>query len=71
MIAGLEEITDGEIAIDDIVPTLEAVATTGYDERIYVRADGAANYAMVMRVLGRINGAGYRNVGLVTLPEDS
>lgn len=60
-----------EIAIEDIVPTLEAVATTGYDERIYVRADGSANYAMVMRVLGRINGAGYRNVGLVTLPEDS
>ncbi|MCO6391345.1 protein TolR [Aliihoeflea aestuarii] len=60
-----------EISIDDIVATLEAIGTTGYDERIYVRADGSANYAMVMRVLGRINGAGYRNVGLVTLPEDS
>ena len=58
-----------EIALDDVVPRLEAIAQTGYQERIFVRADGTADYASVMRVLGRINGAGYRNVGLVTLQE--
>ena len=60
---------DTEIALEEIVPKLEAIAQTGYDERIYVRADGSSEYATVMRVLGRINGAGFRNVGLVTLQE--
>src|SRR5690606_9481986 len=58
-----------EIALDEIVPRLQAIAQTGYEERIFVRADGASDYASVMRVLGRINGAGFRNVGLVTLQE--
>jgi len=58
-----------EITFDEIVPRLQAIAETGYDERVFVRADGAADYASVMRVLGRINAGGFRNVGLVTLPE--
>ena len=58
-----------EISIDEIVPRLQAIAQTGYDERIFVRADGASDYGSVMRVLGRINGAGFRNVGLVSIPE--
>jgi len=58
-----------EIGIDEIVPRLQAIAQTGYDERIFVRADGASDYGSVMRVLGRINNAGFRNVGLVSLPE--
>ncbi|MEO4000731.1 protein TolR [Mesorhizobium sp. CAU 1732] len=67
--AGQIYLQDTEIALDEIVPKLEAIAQTGYDERIYVRADGGSEYATVMRVLGRINGAGFRNVGLVTLQE--
>ena len=58
-----------EITIDEIVPRLQAIAQTGYEERIFVRADGASDYGSVMRVLGRINGAGFRNVGLVSIPE--
>lgn len=58
-----------EITSEEIVPRLQAIAETGYDERVFVRADGAADYASVMRVLGRINAGGFRNVGLVTLPE--
>jgi biopolymer transport protein TolR len=60
-----------EISIEEIVPRLEAIAQTGYEERIFVRADAAADYGSVMRVLGRINGAGFRNVGLITLPEQA
>lgn len=58
-----------EIAIDEIVPKLEAIATTGYDERIYVRGDTSADYGTVMKVMARISAAGYRNLGLVTLQE--
>lgn len=58
-----------EIAIDEIVPKLEAIATTGYSERIYVRGDRTADYGTIMRVMARISSAGYRNLGLVTLQE--
>ena len=58
-----------EIPIDEVVPRLEAISRTGYDERIYVRGDRAADYGTVMRVMARISSAGYRNLGLVTLQE--
>ena len=58
-----------EIAIDDVVPRLEAIAQTGYDERIYIRGDRVTDYGTIMAVMGRINQAGYRNLGLVTLQE--
>ncbi len=58
-----------EIPIDEVVAKLQAIATTGYDERIYVRGDRTADYGTVMRVMARISAAGYRNLGLVTLQE--
>jgi len=58
-----------EIPIDEVVPKLQAIARTGYEERIYVRGDRAADYGTVMRVMARISSAGYRNLGLVTLQE--
>jgi biopolymer transport protein TolR len=57
------------IPIDEVVPKLEAIAETGYDERIYIRGDQTADYGTIMKVMGRINQAGYRNIGLVTLQE--
>ena len=58
-----------EIGIDEIVPKLQAIAQTGYEERIFVRGDRDADYGTVMRVMARISSAGYRNLGLVTLQE--
>ena len=58
-----------EIAVDEVVPKLQAIATTGYNERIYVRGDRTADYGTVMQVMARISAAGYRNLGLVTLQE--
>jgi biopolymer transport protein TolR len=57
------------IAIEDVVPKLEAIATTGYNERIYVRGDTAAAYGTVMKVMARISAAGFKNIGLVTQQE--
>jgi biopolymer transport protein TolR len=57
------------IVIDEILPKLQAIATTGYNERIYVRGDTAAAYGTVMKVMARISAAGYKNIGLVTLQE--
>ena len=58
-----------EIGIDEVVPKLEAIATTGYNERIYVRGDANADYGTVMKVMARISSAGFKNIGLVTLQE--
>ena len=58
-----------EIAIDEVVAKLEAIATTGYDERIYVRGDTNADYGTGMKVMARISAAGFKNLGLVTLQE--
>ena len=58
-----------EVPLDEVVPKLQAIAQTGYEERIYVRGDRAADYGTVMQVMARISAAGYRNLGLVTLQE--
>ncbi|MBB5752604.1 ExbD/TolR family protein [Prosthecomicrobium pneumaticum] len=63
-------IQETEVPVDEVVPKLEAIAKTGYDERIFVRGDTDAVYGTVMKVMGAISGAGYRNLGLVTVGSD-
>lgn len=58
-----------QIEFNEVVPRLEAISGTGYDERIFVRGDRAADYGTVMRVMASISSAGYSNLGLVTLSE--
>jgi biopolymer transport protein TolR len=62
-------IQETEVAMEDIVPRLEAIAKTGYEERIFVRGDQASDYGTVLRVMGRLNAAGFKNIGLVSLQE--
>jgi len=57
------------IKIDDLVPKLKAVIDARHgdpDQVIYVRGDRKVDYGTMMRVMGRISGAGYRRVALVT-----
>lgn len=54
------------IPVEEIAAKLEAVATTGYTERIFVRGDGAAPYGVIADVMSRIQSAGFTNIGLVT-----
>ena len=56
------------ITLDELTPRLTAIAQNGYEERIYIRGDGESDYANVMKVMARINAAGYSNIGLVTDP---
>jgi biopolymer transport protein TolR len=58
-----------EIPLDEVVAKLQAIAKTGYEERIFVRGDKAADYGTVMKVMARISAAGFKNIGLVTLQE--
>jgi biopolymer transport protein TolR len=60
---------DTEITVEELVPRLQAIAKAGYEERIFVRGDRDAEYGSMMQVMGRLNQAGFRRIGLVTLEE--
>jgi len=66
---GLVFLGENEVAVEDIIGGLNDLVTDGLDERIYVRGDRSASYGTIMRVMGIINGAGYRRIGLVALKE--
>ena len=60
---------NSEIGVDDLIEKLKAIGDargSGFDERIYVRGDRKVDYGTVMRVMGRISGAGFHRVALVT-----
>ena len=50
----------------DLVPKLTAIASNGYDQRIFVRGDRAVDYGRVMEVMALISSAGFTHIGLVT-----
>ena len=57
-----------EIGVDDLIPKLKAItdARGGLDERIFVRGDRKVDYGTVMRLMGRLSGAGFHRVALIT-----
>ena len=59
-----------EIDIDTLAPKLTAIAKNGFDERIFVRGDRQVDYGTVMKVMGVLNKAGFRRIGLVTRSDD-
>ena len=60
---------DNEVALDDLVAKLSALTANDLDQRIYVRGDKSVSYGTIMRVMGTINGAGFRHIALVALKE--
>ncbi|WP_407049926.1 protein TolR [Methyloraptor flagellatus] len=62
-------VQEAEVAIDELVPKLMAIGKNGVEERIFVRADKAADYGAFMKVMGRINQAGFKKIGLVSTEE--
>ena len=72
--SGQVYLQDSEIQIDDLIPKLKAIIEArggNPDELIYVRGDRKVDYGTMMRVMGRISGAGYHKVALVTEVEQS
>jgi len=45
---------------------LSAMAGNGFDKPIYVRADGAAPYAVVAQVMARLQNTGFTSINLIT-----
>jgi biopolymer transport protein TolR len=67
--AGEIWIGDEAYPIEEVASKLAAIAKTGYDERILIRGDKTADYGTVMNVMAEISSAGYKNIGLVGLPQ--
>jgi biopolymer transport protein TolR len=59
---------NSEIKIDELVEKLKAVAAArgGTEARVYVRGDKKVDYGTMMKVMGRLSGAGFTKVALVT-----
>jgi len=58
-----------EIKLDDVLPKLKAIIDArggSINDLIYIRGDRTVAYGMMMRVMGRISGAGYHRIALVT-----
>ena len=60
---------DTRVTYDEFRGTLGAVIARVQPKGVYVRADDAAPYGDVLRVLALVRQAGIQNVGLVAEPE--
>ena len=59
-------VQNSEVPRDRLVTLLTSVAGERSDDKVFLRADGQVSYSDVMQVMGALNAAGFRNIGLVT-----
>ena len=64
---------DGEIVLQtstiprgELIARLRGVAAERTSNRIFLRADGAISYEVVMQIMGALNAGGFQDIGLVT-----
>jgi biopolymer transport protein TolR len=57
-----------EVAREDLLPMLRAIASERAGDKVFLRADGAIPYARVVEVMGALNAGGFNDIGLVTDP---
>jgi len=56
------------VELEQLIPRLQAISGAGFEGRIFIRGDEAADYGSVVRVMAHISSAGFTNLGLVTDP---
>ena len=55
-----------EVAADEFIPRLRAIAAERADDKVFLRADGTIPYERVAQVMGALNAGGFPSIGLVT-----
>ena len=60
---------DAPVADGDLIARLQAAATQGFDERIYLRASKIVPYGRVAEIMASVTSAGFKKVALVTDPD--
>ena len=63
---GVLMIQTSEVADDDLIAKLQAIASQRKSDKIFLRADGALPYTRVAEVMGALSAGGFSNIGLVT-----
>ena len=61
-------IQEHQVTFEEIVPKILAISNNRIDTRIYVRGDRAINYGRVLEIMGRLSGAGFSKVALISEP---
>ena len=64
-------IQEHQVEFEKIVPKIMAIANNRTDTRIYVRGDRTINYGRVLEVMGRLSGAGFSKVALISKPYEN
>ena len=64
-------IQEHQVTFDEIVPKILAISNNRTDTRIYVRGDRAINYGRVLEIMGRLSGAGFSKVALISKPYEN
>ena len=65
---GLILLQTTEIADNELIPKLKAIAAERTTKKVFVRADGNVSYGRVAEVMGALNAGGFNDIGLVTDP---
>lgn len=55
-----------EIAREDLLTKLIAIAEERNDNKVFLRADGSIPYSEVVQIMGALNAGGFNDIGLVT-----
>ncbi|MEI4261270.1 protein TolR [Roseovarius sp. D0-M9] len=63
---GVVSIQTSEVARDELIGRLRAIAAERESNRVFLRADGAVPYSDVVQIMGALNRGGFDNIGLVT-----
>ena len=61
-------IQEHQVEFEKIVPKILAISNNRTDTRIYVRGDRTINYCRVLEIMGRLSGAGFSKVALISEP---
>ena len=59
-------VQETEIKMDDIVAKLNAIAKSGFKERIYIQGDKNLLFGEISKVMGRISRAGFTRITVIT-----
>ena len=63
---GSVQLQSTDIEVSGLIPKLRAIAAERNDDKVFLRADGAVDYEVVMQVMGALNAGGFKDIGLVT-----
>ena len=64
-------IQEHQVEFKKIVPKILAISNNRTDTRIYVRGDRAINYGRVLEIMGKLSGAGFSKVALISKPYEN